>query len=471
MVLGRFIQPMPGAHLRHHGGVLLLLLAATLVVPALAALLLREMAQAALFAGMAAGTAVLGWLLLHSGVYSLRLREAMALTALAYLMFAAVGTLAFLPVAGPVDGFFEAMSGFTTTGLTVMDVEAVPRSLLFFRGFSQWVGGAGIIVLSLVVLAGPGSAGAKLYAAEFGQQNLLGSVVETGRVVLALYAGLTALGTGALWLAGAGAFDGLVHGLSLVSTGGFSPYADSFAAYDVSAVAVAGALFMALGATSLPLFYLARRRGWRQLIADAQLRTLLLLIIVGGAVLTFFEPDATPGRSVFHATSAVTTTGFVVSSPDEWHDGSRLVTAGLMVVGGSLGSTAGGLKLLRLLILVRIVSSTLSRLMLPAEAKIPVKVQHAAVSEAEIRHTFALTGAYMMVMFLCAVALSAAGFSFEDSLFEVISGLSTVGLSVGVTSAELPAWAKLLLAFTMWVGRIEILAALILLHPRGWRRR
>lgn len=451
----------------------MLLLSVCLVVPAVVALLLREAGQAALFAGMAAGSGGSGWALRRVAAVPLPLREAMAVTALAYVIFAGVGAVAFLPSVGPLDALFESMSGFTTTGLTVMDVETLPRSLLFFRSFSQWVGGAGIIVLSLVVLAGPGSAGAKLYAAEFGQQNLKGSVVETGRIVLAFYAGLTALGTGALWTAGAGGFDGLLHGLSLASTGGFSPRPDSFGTYDAPGIAAVAAVFMALGATSLPLFYIAWRRGWRRLVADAQLRTLVVLIAAGSALLIGFEARnaGEAGRWIFHAISAVTTTGFSLTSAQEWSDGSRLVTSGLMIVGGSLGSTAGGLKLLRLLILLRLVGWVVARMMLPAESKIPVKVQHAAVTEDEIRHTFALTGAYLAVLFSCAVALTAAGFSLEDSLFEVISGLSTVGLSAGVTSPDLPGWAKVVLTFTMWVGRIEILAALVLLHPRGLRRR
>ncbi|HVM19457.1 MAG TPA: TrkH family potassium uptake protein [Egibacteraceae bacterium] len=472
MSVSRFVRPLPLTHLSHHAGTLLVLLGGTLVVPAAVALLLADGVQAGVFTGVAAGTAALGWLLRRAPRRALGLREAMALTAAAYVLFALAGATAFLRVAGPTDAFFEAMSGFTTTGLTVMDVEALPRSLLFFRGYSQWLGGAGIIVLSLVVLAGPGSAGAKLYAAEFGQQNLMGNVVATGRIVIGIYAAVTAAGIVALWAAGAGAFDGLVHGLSLASTGGFTPFPDSFAAYDAAPVAAAAGVFMAIGATSLPLAVIVWRRGWRRLTDDAQLRTLVVLIAVGTAALALFGagPDQGLAAGAFHATSAVTTTGFQISDPAEWTDGARLTTAGLMIVGGSLGSTAGGIKLLRLVIILRVVSWAVSRALLPAQAAIPVKVQHATVDESEVRHTFALVAAYFLLLFTCAVALSAAGAQFEDAVFEVISGLSTVGLSVGVTSPDLPAWAKLLLAFTMWVGRIEILAALVLLHPRNWLR-
>lgn len=473
MALTRFILPVEPGVLRHHGGGLLQLLAVALLVPVAVALLMSEAEQAGLFAAMAAASWLLGWVLRRGDAGALGVRDAMVLTALAYLLFAVVGAVAFLPVASPVDSFFEAMSGFTTTGLTVMDVDGLPRSLLFFRGYSQWIGGAGIIVLSLVVLAGPGSAGAQLYAAEFGQQNLLGSVVATGRVVVVIYAGLTLAGFLALWAAGAGAFDALVHALSLASTGGFSPFPDSFAAYDRAPVAMVAGMFMVLGATSLPLFYLAWRHGLRRLVADVQLRTVLALVGVATVVFALFEGFRldTLGSAAFHVVSAVTTTGFVLEEPSAWSGGARLLATGLMIIGGSLGSTAGGLKVLRLLIVFRMVDWSLSRIALPSEAKIPLKVGRAVVRLREVHHTFALTGAYLAVLFVGAVALSAAGIPMDDAIFEVASGLSTVGLSSGVTSPDLPAWAKLVLSFTMWAGRVEILAVLMLFHPLHWIRR
>lgn len=473
MALARFVVPVDLAAVRYHVGGLLQLLGVTQLPPTAVALVLGDRLQAGLLAATAVGSWLVGRLLRRAPPTPLGLREAMVLMALAYLLFAAVGAVAFGGVAAPVDAFFEAMSGYTTTGLTVMDVEALPRSLLFFRGYSQWIGGAGIIVLSLVVLTGPGSAGAKLYSAEFGQQNLLGNAIETGRVVVVIYAVLTVAGIVALWAAGAGLLDGLVHGLSMTSTGGFSPFTDSFGAYDSPAVAAVAGVFMALGATALPLFYLAWRRGWGRVLADAQLRTMVVVILGATALVTVFEGGgfAALGSSAFHVTSAITTTGFVLEGAASWPDESRLLVVGLMAVGGSLGSTAGGLKLLRLLVLARTLAWAVSSVLLPDEAKVPVKVQGAPVGPREVAQTLALVGAYGMLLLVCAVALAAAGAPMEDAVFEVASGLSTVGLSSGVTSPELAAWAKLLLSFTMWAGRIEFLAVLVFLHPMNWLRR
>lgn len=473
MALARFVVPLRLAAVRYNVGGLLALLGVAQLVPAVVALIVADHAQAALFGASALGSWLLGLLLRRGSAPPLGVREAMVLTALAYLVFAAVGAIAFSGVVGPVDAFFESMSGFTTTGLTVMDVGELPRSLLFYRGYSQWIGGAGIIVLSLVVLAGPGSAGAKLYTAEFGQQNLLGNAVETGRVVVVIYAAMTVAGVVALWIAGAGPFDALVHGLSLTSTGGFSPFSDSFGAYGRPAVAASAGVFMALGATAIPLFYIGWRRGFGRAMQDAQLRTLVLIIVVGTALMAMFEGGGVGGvgAAAFHATSAITTTGFVLEPASSWADETRLLTTGMMAVGGSLGSTAGGLKLLRLIILVRTLGWAVSRVLLPDEARVPVKVQGTPVGTREVAHTAALLGAYLLLLFVCAVALAAADVPMGDAVFEVTSGLSTVGLSAGVTSPDLPGWAKILLSFTMWAGRVEFLAVLVFLHPMNWLRR
>lgn len=472
MSLWRFVLPVEHAAVRHHLGGVLRLLGLLLGLPLVVALAGAELPQAGVFAATAGGCLLLGALARRGDEHDLPGREALIVTALAYLLFALVGAIVLLPVAAPVDAFFEAMSGFTTTGLSVMEEDALPRSVLFFRSYAQWIGGGGIIVLSLVVLATPGGAASRLYASEFGQENLRGSVVATGRVVLVIYAALTALAYLALLGAGAGVFDALVHALALVSTGGFSAFPDSIGAYGSAAVATVTAVFMLLGAVSFPLYYWAVRGGWRRIAADAQLWALLALLATGSLVALAFE-NVTGGASViFHVASAVTTTGFTVDAPGDWAEGTRLLTVALMVVGGSLGSTAGGLKLLRVLILARLAWWALTRIILPREAAIPLKIGGATVNDDELRGAIAFAVLYAAVAFTGALALTTLGVGAQDALFESVSALSTVGLSVGVTGPDLPAWAKLLLSFNMWVGRLEILPVLVLLQSatpsRDW---
>ena len=180
------------------------------------------------------------------------------------------------------------MSGVTSTGLSVLNVTELPRSLLFFRAWSQWVGGAGIVVLSLVVLIGPGNAAFRLYDSEFGESNVLGSVKAMGRVVLLVYTALTLAPYAAFLLAGMGPFDGLAHALSTLSTGGFSVYAGSIGAYAAPLTQVVVIPFMVLGALSFPLLYLAARDGPRVLTRDVQVRALALLVLVSLPLLLAF---------------------------------------------------------------------------------------------------------------------------------------------------------------------------------------
>jgi trk system potassium uptake protein TrkH len=467
----RFIPSLDTRSVRYYFAALLQLLAVVLAPPLLASVLARDFFYTAIFTGLILLVWSLGFLGRRGPTPALALREALVVTALAYLTFALVGTVPFLPLASFWDGFFESMSGFTTTGLSVLELTTLPSSLLFFRAYSQWIGGAGIIILSLAVLIGPGRAAFRLYASEFGEEHLVGNVVATARVVVTVYGILTLLAFAAFVAAGMSAFDGLLHALATISTGGFSPRAEGIAAYDSELVAGAVTLFMLLGAVSFPLYYFAWRSGWRRFVGDIQVRYLVVMV-AAGALLLFalanWDLAALPS-TLFHLASAISTTGFSVSDPAAWPAATTLLVIGLMVIGGSAGSTAGGIKLLRLAVLGRVASWSVLRTLLPEEATLPVKVDGETVNDLEIRQTVSLFGIYVATAFASALLLVMAGFSIQEGLFESVSALSTVGLSVGVTSAELPVWAKLTLCLTMWAGRLEILPILVLLHPGNWR--
>jgi len=175
--------------------------------------------------------------------------------------------------------------------------------------------------------------------------------------------------------------------------------------------------------------------------------------------------------SVFHATSALTTAGFQLGDPATWPDGALGVVVGLMVLGGSAGSTAGGLKLFRLVLLLKLAHRLVIRALLPEEAKVPVKLQGVAVPDRELELAAGFFVLYMGWLGVSTLLLGLAGFPLETALFESASALGTVGLSAGVTSPELVWWAKLVLILDMWAGRLEILPVLVALHPGAWRRR
>ena len=473
MRLSRFVAPIdkPALLLQIRGPVRLLGLA--FAAPLAVALIYREWTQALVFLGLG----VTAWLIGRPPSRGLAAaaapRDALVLGAAVYLVFSVLGAVAFLPVAPFIDGLFESMSGFTTTGLGVLDVERLPRSLVFFRSFTQWIGGAGIVVLSILVLPGPRATLAHFFAAEFKHENLLGNLVTTMRVVFATYGLLTAAAALTYFVVGMSAFDAVVHALSTLSTGGFSSHPRSVGGYPSVAVTAAISLFMLAGAIAFPLYYGARRDGARRFVGDPQFLTLLAFVgIAFGSSLLYARwslPAADSMDYLFHSISAVTTTGFNTTDAGAWPEGFRLVIVLLMVVGGSAGSTAGGVKLVRLLLVAKLIGWYLSRALLPSEAQVPIREGDHVVRDEEIRETLGFLGLYAAVLAGSTLLIAAAGFDPMDCLFEATSALGTVGLSTGITAASLPVWTKLVLIVDMWAGRLEILPLLVFCYPGHWR--
>jgi len=454
--------------------VMLRLLGAVLALPVVISLIYREFAYSWIFGALALGLYLGG----HLGSrrlfqpQALELKEALVVTALVYLLFSLVGAIPFLKGTSFINGLFEALSGFTTTGLSVLDPARLPETLLFFRSYAQWIGGAGIIILSLAILLRPGGAAFKLYATEFGEENIVGSVIATARVVLRIYLILTALNYLAYLAAGMGPFDGLLNAFSTISTGGFSSWPDSIGHYHSTAVSLVTILFMGIGATSFPLWFLARREGVRRFTSDRQVHYLLALSLLGGLFLMIgfglAVRDIVPG--LFQAVTALSTTGFSTLGQRGLSAGAKLVTIVLMIIGGATGSTAGGIKLFRLIVLVGLLRWLFLRPLLPEEAKIPIKYGDSGVSDRELKAIAGFILLYLAILIIAALILMLSGYGFTDSLFEAASAQGTVGLSVGVTSPTMPTLAKLVLMLLMWLGRLEIAPVLIALYPGIWFR-
>jgi trk system potassium uptake protein TrkH len=476
MQLARHIAPLDLRAVLTHLAPVLRLLGAVLTVPLLVALIARELEQSAIFGGLALAVWLCGWAGARGQRPDLDLREALVVTALSYLVFGLVSALVFLPAAPFIDGFFEAMSGFTTTGLSVLDVERLPKSLLFFRAYTQWVGGAGIIVLSLVILLGPRKASLQLYASESSAENLVGSVLVTTRIVTKIYLLLTVLGFIVFVAAGMDFFDAILHVMATLSTGGFSPYTRSIGHYDGAghgAVRLAVTLFMFLGAVSFPLYYYARVEGPRRFFQDLQVRYLIAIAATAALLLCGFSDWSTDRflNSLFEAMSALTTTGFGLDEADSVSSQRKFVSILLMTVGGTTGSTAGGIKLFRFIVMLKLVAWLNARTLLPQEAKMAITYEGLAISDSEIRQICGFVVLYLALVCLSALVFVFSGFAIPDAIFESASALGTVGLSTGLTSPGLPFGLKLLLIFDMWAGRLEILAVLIVLNPVLWIRR
>lgn len=474
MALSSHVQPIQPRVLGIYLAGAMAILGFLLVCPFLVSIVAQEYLYSLIFGSLMAaflGTGGSIWNL-SGPAPGMDLTDAIVITAAVYLVFSILGAIPLLPLTSFVNALFEAMSGFTTTGLTIFDESTLPITILFYRGYMQWVGGMGIIVLSLAILLRPGKAAFKLYTAEFGEENIFGSVITTAKVVIKVYLALTVLGYLAYLAAGMGFFDGLVHILTTIPTGGFSVYPESIGYYQSPAISMTVSLFMLLGAISFPLYYISLQNGLGHFFKDNQVRGLLAITLI--ASLIFFV-SLGPGLNslvpgIFQTVTSITTTGYNTIPNEPLSEANKLVTIALMIIGGGTGSTAGGIKVFRLLVLIAFVRVMFLRAILPREAKIPLGfIEGLEVTVGEAESIAAFFVAYLGVMFFSTLGVMwIDGFGLTNALFEVASAEGTVGLSVGVTSPQLSWGSKLILTLNMWLGRLEIIPVLVAMYPPIW---
>ncbi|MGD8958350.1 MAG: TrkH family potassium uptake protein [Desulfobacteraceae bacterium] len=411
---------------------------------------------------------------------ALRSREAEELT---YAEGATIIVMAWLTalVAGAVpfwmllelsftQALFESTSGWTTTGLSVLDVAAAPRLILLFRSILQYTGGAGFAVIMLSALAGPPGTG--IGAAEGRPAGLAPNVRRSAELVLKLYSGYALCGILALHLAGMGWFDAVNHALTAVSTGGFSTRPESIGYWDSPLVEAVTIVLMLLGGTNFLTAYMLLTGHFVYVRRNGELH-LLLLLAAGGVPLILLTgaghlyPSWPPAlrSAVFHTVSALSTTGFSTTGYGGWNAGGLLLLTFLMVVGGGTGSTAGGIKLHRVYLLIRGLIWEFRRQILPEKAvSAPYLWQGAErrfITDAELRHTGFFLFLYLGCWAAGSLVVCSWGYPVADGLFEFASAVGTVGLSVGVTAAGTPPavlWAQIV---GMLLGRLEFFTVIL----------
>ncbi len=402
--------------------------------------------------------------------------EAVVIGTLAFVLAAVVLTPA-LAAHGLewTDAWFHAVSAVTTTGLnTLPDGFAPGFAFHFVSAWVQWVGGLGILVLALALLSQSGPALARLGVDERETESLAGGTRSHARHALAVYALLSAAALLAMVLAGADPAAAMLHVMAGASTGGFSPFTDSAAGLPGwSARAVLIALCFA-SAVSFSFYYRGLYRDPRAVWADPALRVLLALTALSFAAVWWLE-SVTPGAAAadprdaaFMVISAQATAGFSTVDPGAMSPGARWVMVMSMFTGGDVGSTAGGIKLLRLLILLRLLELVVARTSTARGTRLLVRVEGRRVMPREFELAVALVLGYVALIALSWLAFLAAGKAPLDALFDVVSAVTLTGLSTGVTGHELPALLKWVLAVDMLAGRVEIIGLVVLLYPATW---
>jgi trk system potassium uptake protein TrkH len=351
----------------------------------------------------------------------------------------------------------------------------MPRSFLFGRAWMQWYGGLGIVVLSLALTLRPGITAKSFALTEKEADDLIGGTRAHARRILLLYAALTGAAVLALLIAGVRPSASLLYSLSAVSTGGFAPHYGSLAALPnrVAAVIATGAGV----AGALPFaFYIHRfNRTKYSAVNVLQVEALFVaaaVVAVGLWLLMAASPGQSTSEALFHAPmlalSAQTTTGFSSMPPSQLEPPAKLLLVASMLVGGGVGSTAGGVKILRLLILVLLIRILVLRASTARHAVLEPRLAGRRLSQDDVRDALALITLFLMVIFISWIPFVGMGYDPVDSLFDVVSAAGTVGLSTGVASPDLPASLKAILGADMLLGRLEIVAWLVLLYPGTW---
>ncbi len=466
--------PVVGYHL----GQILLAMSGLFAVPLGVALALADWRLAQGLGG-ALAFAVLGGLALRRlrPVGVIQRNEALVLTALSFIVGGLLIAGAFWRLGLPGwDALFEAVSAITTTGLsTLASVEAYGEGFLFARAWVQWYSGLGIVVLAFAFVLDPATVFRSVPAQDAQEEDLAQSTRRRAQRSLLVYAALT-LATGLALLAVTGdARAALLYSLTAVSTAGFSPADAGFVAlggWGAQAVALVGALG---GAIAFSLYLGIWRQGGRALLRDETLWLLLSLILAGTGLLILAgwlageRPLAEVLRSApLLALSAQTTTGFAPTEIAALDPASQAITLVAMWIGGDGGSTAGGVKILRLLLALRLLQVLLLRTAVPPHAVVHPRAEGAPIDARSLQTSLAIIALYLMVPLAAWLVFLFAGYPALPALFEVVSAVGTVGLSAGIAAPELPAALKALLCLVMLLGRLEIVALLVLVYPRTW---
>lgn len=483
-------------------GVLSLLIAVSMGICALYAV--YEAGQPEARAVDASATKALGLATLFSTVFGVVLyligrktpndilrREAMVMVGVAWFLVSGLGAIPYIlcePGLPVIGSFFESVSGFTTTGSSVMtDIESFPKAILLWRSVSQWLGGIGILVVFVAILSFLG-VGCRSLVKQESSLNIsdagVSRIREVTWILLKVYVSLTLLCSVGLFLIGMPVFEAVCHGLTTMATGGFSPKNASLAHYDSVWIEAWIGLFMFLGSVSFMIYVFLIKRRWERLKAEEEAKyyflMLLLFFVIILVDLVVVKKGMTAGHAAreafFNVLSVSSTTGFGASDYDQWPHSSRMMLLILMAVGGCAGSTAGGIKMNRVILFAKIAMRELARSFRPNLVH-RIKLNGVSPDEQVFVTTsffIALAGVVAGVAVLL-VSLLQPALDFESSVGSVFATLFNVGPGLGAVGptdnfAFFNPATLLLLSFLMVLGRLEFIAVLVLLVPSLWRK-
>ena len=418
----------------------------------------------------------------------LKKKDGYMIVTLGWLCMSVFGSLPYI-LSGTIpdftNAFFETISGYTTTGASIMtDIEAAPKGILFWRSLTQWIGGMGIIVLAVAILPILGIGGMQLFVAEapgITPDKMKPRIKEVAKRLWFIYLGLTLVETVLLMLGGMTFYDAFNHSLTTMATGGFSTKNTSVAYYDSAYIQYVIIFFMFLAGTNFTITYFGLKGKFKKVWANEEFRNYLILVVLLSICISFFvfsskwEGFEKSFRdSMFQVVSLITTTGFVTADYTEWAPFLTIVFFLLMFLGASAGSTSGGIKVVRHTLLFKNSFLEMRRQLHPS-AVIPVRLNGDAVSRSITYNVLAFVMIYMLVYAVGVFLLSFTGVEFDTALGAVATSLGNIGPGLGEVGPVnnfygISPFGKWLLAFLMLLGRLELFTVLMLFNRNYWQR-
>ncbi|MBQ2962457.1 TrkH family potassium uptake protein [Methanobrevibacter sp.] len=458
----------------HYLGYIMQGLGVVLLAPILVALVYGEYIKVSAFLIPCFTSFVIGTYFTNKfkGYNKLRLKHGMLISSFAWLWASLIGAsiMALSLDIHFVDALFENMSAWTGSGMTFfVNVEILPKSILFLRSLEQWIGGLGIVIIFIGILIRSGTAAARLYKSEAREEKIKPNIANTLRKALEIYLIYTALGIFLFILAGLPIFDSINLTFTSISTGGMSIKNANVGFYQNDLVYIISMFLMIVGATSFTIHYRIAKTKGKALLKDVQFQLMISLIILASAIILVTN-KMVPIEEIFTVISAITTTGANVVPAHElatWKSSSLIILMVLMVIGGSSGSTVGGMKLIRVITVLKGMNLTVTNLVSPEGRVVSTRIGGKKINEREIKEA----SGYMVIFFMFLVfgwlVMTLYGYDPFTALFDVVSLISNNGLSTGIVFGGLPLPVKLTLIFLMWIGRLEIIPVLVVFRTIG----
>lgn len=417
----------------------------------------------------------------------LKVRDGFLIVSICWLLSAAIGALPFIvtgSITDPVDAFFESCSGFSTTGSTILnDIEVLPRGILFWRSFTHWIGGMGILVFAIALMPSLGISGQNVAVSEAPGPSLdkiTPKMSDTAKSLYIIYLIFTVAETILLMLGGMNLYDALIHTFGSVGTGGLSSYNDSVGHFDSMYINVVITVFMILCGVNFNLFFMAFKNGIRSLIDDFELRFYMLIFVAVSVIIfaalmitgTYTSVTSALSDSFFQVASILTTTGYSTADYEIWPSVCQALIFMLMFIGGCSSSTGGGLKVIRIAVLLKLIKRGISTKLHPNVIE-TVKLNGRTISSDTVSSIANHTFLYILMVFAGAFIISFENADLTTCFSSVITCLGNVGPGFGSvgpseTFAGMSALSKLLLSVYMIAGRLELYTMFVLIFPRFW---